>query len=91
MVLLPLNVLSFTISVPLLEIAPPKTPVKTQRRNYNISGKRTVKDDVNDSIEVAPTDAQAIAVVQQDQQVIAPGTRVAVIYSDDRPRIVPMH
>lgn len=60
------------------------------KRDYRVSGKNSVSDDINQSIEMDSSATSAIAVVQQDAVVIAPGTRVAVIYSDDRPRIAPL-
>lgn len=60
------------------------------KRDYRVSGKNSVSDDINQSIEMDSSASNAIAVIQQDQVMIQPGTRVAVIYSDDRPRITPL-
>lgn len=65
---------------------------KTYRSNERLSvnGGKNVADDINQSIQIGDQESSAIAVVQQDAVVIAPGSRVAVIYSDDRPRITPI-
>lgn len=63
---------------------------QVSKRDYRVSGKNSVSDDINQSIEMDANASNAIAVIQQDQVMIAPGTRVAVIYSDDRPRITPI-
>ncbi len=60
------------------------------KRDYRINNTNSVSDDINQSISMDSTGSNAIAVIQQDQVMIAPGTRVAVIYSDDRPRITPL-
>ncbi len=57
---------------------------------YNISGRDSVADDIKDSIDVAQTESDAIAVVQRDEAPIAVGSRVVIVYSDDRPRVVPL-
>lgn len=62
----------------------------TQKRDYRVTGSNSVKNDINQSIQVNDQVTQTIAVVQQDETIIAAGTRVMVIYSDDRPRVVPM-
>jgi len=66
-----------------------KTSSKAKSQ-YNISRGNSVSNDVNQSIQMADTESQAIAVVQSDETVIAPGTRVMVVYADDRPRVVPV-
>lgn len=67
-----------------------KTVNKTIKKDYRIGSTNSVDADINNAIQLSDTESNAIAVVQQDQVVIAPGTRVAVIYSDDRPRITPL-
>jgi len=75
-----------------LDKAPSAKNSKTYRSQERVDINRgtSVSDDINQSIQLDDTASDAIAVVQQDQVVIAPGTRVAVIYSDDRPRITPI-
>jgi outer membrane lipoprotein SlyB len=72
--------------------SPKATGTKTIRSKERLEINRgsSVADDINDAIQVADTQSEAIAVVQKDEVVIAPGTRVAVIYADDRPRIAPL-
>lgn len=56
----------------------------------DINRGKNVANDINDAMVVGDTQAEAIAVIQQDPTPIAVGTRVAIIYSDDRPRLAPM-
>ena len=49
----------------------------------------TVKDDVNASIDVAETESELLSIVQSDDAPLTVGQRVLVVYSDDRPRVVP--
>lgn len=60
------------------------------KRDYRVNSGSSVSDDINQSISMDTTGSNAIAVIQQDAVMIQPGTRVAVIYSDDRPRITPI-
>lgn len=60
------------------------------KRDYRINSTNSVADDINQSIAMDTTGSNAIAVIQQDAVMIQPGTRVAIIYSDDRPRITPL-
>lgn len=62
----------------------------TQKRDYRVTGSNSVKNDINQSIQLNDQATQTLAVVQQDEVMIAPGTRVMVVYSDDRPRVVPL-
>lgn len=69
--------------------APANKTLRTQER-LDIGRGGSVSNDINQSIQLDETASNAIAVIQQDAVMIAPGTRVAVIYSDDRPRITPL-
>jgi outer membrane lipoprotein SlyB len=69
--------------------APANKTLRTQER-LDIGRGGSVSSDINQSIQLDETASDAIAVIQQDAVMIAPGTRVAVIYSDDRPRITPL-
>lgn len=71
-----------------LDGAPSPTPTRI-KKDYRFSGSDSVKDDINQSIQMSDQATQSISVVQQDEVPIAAGTRVMVIYSDDRPRVVP--
>lgn len=66
-----------------------RTTTSTSKRNYKF-GSDKPSADINQSIQLGEQEAQAISVVQQDQQPIAVGQRVMVVYSDDRPRVVPV-
>lgn len=68
-----------------------KVASNVSKKEYRMGKTDSVKSDINQSIQMADTQSQALAVVQQDEVVIAPGTRVVVVYSDDRPRIVPLN
>lgn len=72
-----------------LDKAPSAKASSTYRKQerLDINAGSAVSDDINQSIQLNDMASDAIAVIQQDQVMIAPGSRVAVIYSDDRPRI----
>lgn len=59
------------------------------KRDYRLSGANSVQSDINQSIQLDDQSTQTISVVQQDEVPVAVGARVMVIYSDDRPRVVP--
>lgn len=60
------------------------------RRRFGVGADSgEVAQDVNDSIQMDSTSSGTIAVVQQDEAMLRRGQRVMVIYSDDRPRVVP--
>jgi outer membrane lipoprotein SlyB len=66
-----------------------KSPTNvTQKKDYRFTGSNSVKNDINQSIQLDDQATQTIAVVQQDEVPLTAGTRVLVIYSDDRPRVV---
>ncbi len=50
---------------------------------------KTVAQDIKDSMQTATTESDAIAVVQTDATMLTAGTRVMVVYNDDRPRVIP--
>lgn len=47
--------------------------------------------DVSSSVSVSPSQTDLITVIQSDKTLLQPGQRVLVIYSDDRPRVVPAY
>ncbi len=49
----------------------------------------SVKDDMDNSVQTASVTTNLVSIDQTDTQMIAKGTRVMVIYSDERPRVVP--
>lgn len=67
-----------------------RTTSDVSKRDYRIGGNQSVASDINQSIQVASQASEAISVVQQDSAPIAVGSRVMVIFSDDRPRVVPV-
>ncbi len=78
----------------IVKLDAPKTPnVITRRANENLrigtNNANEVERDVMASAIPEESATDAISVVQQDDAQIAPGTRVMVIYRDDRARIVP--
>ena len=70
-----------------LEGDPSKKPV-TKHREVRVSHD-SVKDDIDNSVQTASVTTNVISVDQADDKMIAKGTRVMVIYSDDRTRVVP--
>lgn len=77
----------------IVQLDSPKATGKTtytSRDRLDINRGKNVANDINDAIVVGDTQAEAIAVVQQDPTPIAVGSRVAIIYSDDRPRLAPL-
>lgn len=60
------------------------------KKNVTIKGQNSVAQDVKDSIHTAQTQSEAISIVQQDQAMLPAGTRVMVVYNDDRPRVIPV-
>lgn len=67
----------------------PNTIVSHQTKNYNINEGRSVESDVMGAAMSQETESDAISVIQQDANPIPVGSRVMVIYRDDRARIVP--
>lgn len=61
----------------------------TYKKDIKLTGRNGVENDVMDSVQMAPTQAEMISVIQQDDVPIQTGTRVMVVYRDDRARIVP--
>ena len=58
---------------------------QTQKKDISVnSGSKYSKQDIETDLK-----SQLITVVQGKDQIMQPGQRVYVIYSDDRPRIVP--
>jgi outer membrane lipoprotein SlyB len=80
----------------IVKLDAPKTPkLVTNRSNDNLrigtNNRNEVEREVMASAIPEETASDAISVVQQDDAAIAPGTRVMVIYRDDRARIVPAY
>lgn len=79
----------------IVELDAPKTPKSIaiqKKEKINIStGKNSVESDVMDAAMPEETASDAISVIQQDDVAIEEGSRVMVIYRDDRARIVPSH
>lgn len=71
--------------------APKKPNTTASRSNDRISVTRgkSVESDVMDAAIPNETASDAVSVIQQDDVMIAPGTRVMVVYRDDRTRIIP--
>jgi outer membrane lipoprotein SlyB len=62
--------------------------IPTHKTRKNISyGANSVEQDVNQSVSVEETKTDLISVVQAADVVFQPGSRVMVIYNNDRPRL----
>lgn len=68
----------------------PRYTDTTARKNVTWKGQDSVAQDIKDSMHTSPTESDAIAIVQTDAVMLQPGTRVMVVYNDDRPRVVPV-
>lgn len=79
----------------IVELDAPKKPKSIavhKKEKLNVStGKNSVESDVMDAAMPEETASDAISVIQQDDQPIPEGSRVMVIYRDDRARIVESH
>lgn len=85
-----LSTSSGTEYVVLLDVAPHAGSNNLSTRDYRIGGGSSVSSDINRSIQLPDTASEAISVVQQDASPLGVGQRVMVIFSDDRPRVVPV-
>lgn len=77
----------------IVQLDAPKTPKTTASRSNDriaVTRGKSVESDVMDAAIPNETASDAISVIQQDDVMIAPGTRVMVVYRDDRARIVPV-
>ena len=69
-----------------------------QNKNTNVtvsrteitSGKGSMQQQLNESIDMTDTKSDLISVVQGKDVIFQPGQRVLIIYSDDRPRLAPL-
>ena len=66
---------------------PSKKPV-TKHREIRTT-KDSVQEDMDNAVQTTSVTSNVISVDQTDDQMIAKGTKVMVIYTDDRPRVVP--
>lgn len=66
------------------------TPQATVEKRKITIGESSIDEDIKDSIAVANTKTDLLSVVQGNDIVFAPGQRVLVIYSNDRPRLAPL-
>lgn len=76
----------------IVQLDAPKTPksiaVKKDER-FTVNQGKSVESDVMNAAMPEETASDAISVIQQDDAPIGVGTRVMVVYRDDRTRIVP--
>lgn len=76
----------------IVQLDAPKTPSSIAIRKderITVSRGKSIEEDVANAAVTQETSSDAISVIQQDDLMIAPGTRVMVVYRDDRTRIVP--
>lgn len=74
----------------IVQMDSPRHVGTTARKDVTIKGQNSVAQDVKDSMHTAQTESDAIAIVQTDASMLLAGTRVMVVYNDDRPRVVPL-
>lgn len=72
----------------IVQIDSPRYKDSAAKKNVTWKGNDSVAQDVKDSMHTAQTESDAIAIVQSDAVMLQPGTRVMVVYNDDRPRVV---
>jgi outer membrane lipoprotein SlyB len=63
--------------------------IGSSKKSVTIKGQNSVSQDIKDSIHTTETESSAISVAQADDVMLQAGTRVMVVYNDDRPRVVP--
>lgn len=69
--------------------ATPATRSATGKKRYAVGTQASIDDDIKQSITLDDTATDVISVLQSTDNPIPEGTRVMVIYHDDRPRLVP--
>lgn len=74
----------------IVQLDSPRYTDTATRKNVKWTGNDSVAQDVKDSMHTAQTESDAISIVQTDTVMLQPGTRVMVVYNDDRPRVVPV-
>lgn len=72
----------------IVQIDSPRVSDTGKKEDVTIRNRNSVAQDINESIRTTPTESDAIAIVQTDSIMLQPGTRVMIVYSDDRPRVV---
>ncbi len=60
------------------------TKIKKSKKDITLRGQDMVEDDVMSSAEMASMESETISVIQQDAQAIPMGSKVMVVYRDDR-------
>lgn len=74
----------------IVQLDSPRYTNTATKKNVTLKGNDTVAQDIKDSMHTAETESDAIAIVQTDEIMLTPGTRVMVVYNDDRPRVIPV-
>lgn len=73
----------------IVQLDSPRHSTHTMREEYTFKGRDSIADELNDSVHTAQTQSEAISIVQSDEVMLQPGTRVMIVYNDDRPRVIP--
>lgn len=74
----------------IVQLDSPRYSDTATKKNVTWKGQDSVAQDIKDSMHTSQTESDAIAIVQSDAVMLQPGQRVMVVYSDDRPRVVPL-
>ncbi len=74
----------------IVQLDSPRYTDAASKKNVTWKGQDSVAQDIKDSMHTTQTESDAIAIVQNDTVMLPPGTRVMVVYNDDRPRVVPL-
>lgn len=74
----------------IVQLDSPRYAETASKKNVTWKGSDSVAQDVKDSMHTSQTESDAIAIVQTDPAMLQAGTRVMVVYNDDRPRVVPL-
>ena len=72
----------------IVQLDSPRYNGSTSKEDVTIRNRNSVSQDIQESMHTSPTESDAIAIVQTDEVMLQAGTRVMVVYNDDRPRVV---
>lgn len=74
----------------IVQMDSPRYNDQVAKKNVTFKGQDSVAQDIKDSMHTSQTESDAIAIVQTDEVMLQAGTRVMIVYNDDRPRVVPV-
>lgn len=72
----------------IVQLESPRHTGTATKKDVTVKGSGSVAQDIKDSMHTAETESDAIAIVQGGEVMLPVGTRVMVVYSDDRPRVI---